>query len=223
MIPDFTLDKDGAERLDRAALSLLPQLEDALAGEIRRGSNIRISGNNKLAALFHKAETLRTLLGRYYTDGMRPVRAILFNKTAEQNWSLGWHQDRTIAVARKREMHGFGPWSVKAGLTHVEPPFSVMEQLHTIRIHLDDVDEDNAPLLIAAGSHNFGKVIESDMQAATEKCAIKICIAQTGDVWLYKTPILHASCATRSGKNRRVLQIDIADFSLPDGLEWAGI
>lgn len=26
----------------------------------------------------------------------RPVRAILFDKTEERNWALGWHQDRTI-------------------------------------------------------------------------------------------------------------------------------
>lgn len=33
----------------------------------------------------------------------RAVRAIFFNKTADANWSLRWHQDSVIAVAEKRE------------------------------------------------------------------------------------------------------------------------
>ena len=223
MTSELTLHKDGAVRLDRAALSLLPRLEDAIADELEQGGNVRISGNRELAALFHNVKTLPELLGQYYLDGMSPVRAILFDKTPQQNWSLGWHQDRTIAVMEKREVSGFGLWSVKAGIVHVEPPFSIMENLYTIRIHLDDVDENNAPLLIAAGSHHFGRVTENHMHAATDKCTIKACTAQRGDIWLYHTPILHASSAARSGKNRRVLQMDLADFALPDELEWAGI
>ena len=38
-----------------------------------------------------------------------PVRAILFDKNADQNWSLGWHQDRTIAVRQRIDIDGFGP------------------------------------------------------------------------------------------------------------------
>ncbi len=56
----------------------------------------------------------------------RPVRAILFDKTAATNWALGWHQDRTIVVRERREVPGFGPWTVKAGLLHVAPPFEVL-------------------------------------------------------------------------------------------------
>src|SRR5262249_25419055 len=52
-----------------------------------------------------------TLLG----EGVQPLRATMFNKTAENNWSVGWHQDRTIAVRVRHDIPGFGPWSVKAG------------------------------------------------------------------------------------------------------------
>jgi hypothetical protein len=37
------------------------------------------------------------------------------------NWTLGWHQDRTIVVVKRRDVEGFGPWTVKAGMVHVEP------------------------------------------------------------------------------------------------------
>jgi hypothetical protein len=52
------------------------------------------------------------------------VRGILFNKSQESNWKVVWHQDLTIAVRERREAVGFGPWSKKAGVQHVQPPTS---------------------------------------------------------------------------------------------------
>lgn len=75
----------------------------------------------------------------------RPVRAILFDKTPVTNWGLAWHQDRTIAVSTRHEMPGYGPWSLKAGLQHVEPPFDVIESMLTLRIHLDDTRSRTRP------------------------------------------------------------------------------
>ena len=68
----------------------------------------------------------------------KPVRAVLFDKTEDANWSVAWHQDRTIAVRERREVANYGPWSVKDGATHVEPPFEMMRGMVTLRAHLDD-------------------------------------------------------------------------------------
>lgn len=148
------------------------------------------------------------------------MRAVLFDKTAASNWTLGWHQDRTIEVAERREAPGFGPWTTKMGRLHVAPPFSVIEGMVTARLHLDDVDEDNAPLLIAPGSHRLGLVLEADISAAVERCGVEACLALAGDVWLYATPILHASSAAMRPGHRRVLQIDFAAADLPAALVW---
>src|ERR1700679_3803052 len=43
------------------------------------------------------------------------VRGILFDKTEGSNWKVPWHQDVTIAVDRRVEVPGYGPWSVKEG------------------------------------------------------------------------------------------------------------
>src|SRR3989344_5826179 len=67
-----------------------------------------------------------------------PVHGIFFDKTPEANWKVAWHQDLTIAVAEKKEVLGFGPWSVKDGVVHVQPPMSVLENMLAVRIHLDD-------------------------------------------------------------------------------------
>ena len=151
--------------------------------------------------------------------GARPVRAIAFDKSAENNWGLGWHQERTICVKRRADMTGFGPWTTKQGLQHVQPPFSVTEAMATVRIHLDSVEADNAPLLIASGSHRCGLIREMDISEVVEASEIHSCQAEAGDVWLYATAVLHASERAVRPKRRRVLQVDYSASNLPAPLE----
>lgn len=91
----------------------------------------------------------------------------------------------------------------------------------TLRIHLDDVPADSAPLLIAPGSHRLGLVPEREIDAAVARHGTYACLAQRGDVWAYATPILHASAAS-TGAHRRVLQVDFAARPLDAPLAWLG-
>jgi ectoine hydroxylase-related dioxygenase (phytanoyl-CoA dioxygenase family) len=147
----------------------------------------------------------------------------LFNKSTEANWSLAWHQDRTICVKEKREAPGFGPWTVKSGMVHVAPPFRLLARMVTLRAHLDDVPATNAPLLVAPSSHTYGRIAVSDVEEVVRRCGTATCIANAGDVWLYATLILHASEAASAPASRRVLQVDYAAEELPYGLEWLGV
>jgi hypothetical protein len=153
----------------------------------------------------------------------RPVRAILFDKSVDANWSLGWHQDRTICVKHRRDAHGFGPWTVKNGMIHVAPPFEVLARMVTLRAHIDDVPATNAPLLIAPGSHKLGRITIGQIAKVVSECGQMPCLAEAGDVWAYSTPILHASDAASAPMNRRVLQVDYTTDDLPFGLEWLGV
>jgi hypothetical protein len=153
----------------------------------------------------------------------RPVRAVLFDKTVETNWALGWHQDRTVVVRERSDVPGFGPWTRKQGQLHVAPPIAVLQAMATLRIHLDPCGTDNAPLKVALGSHKLGLVsAEQAGPRAREHPQIE-CVAEPGDVWAYSTPILHASERARAPSRRRVLQVDYAVADLPGGLAWAGI
>ena len=157
------------------------------------------------------------LLGR----PARPVRAIAFDKSPATNWALGWHQDRTINVAARAEVEGYGPWTVKQGSPHVEPPFALVGAMITLRIHLDPVTPDNAPLEIALGSHRQGYIPEARITAVVAASEVAACLAQHGDVWAYATPILHASRRSTVTGSRRVLQVDYSGDTLPAPLEWA--
>lgn len=151
----------------------------------------------------------------------RVVRALLFDKSPDCNWALGWHQDRTIEVAARHDTPGYGPWTIKAGRHHVAPPVALLECMITARLHIDAVDQNNAPLMIAPGSHRLGLVAEHEIERVVEACGRQTCLAAAGDVWLYATLIVHGSAAAVKPRHRRVLQLDFASESLPNGLEWA--
>lgn len=213
----------GAARLEAAAFDQLDEIGAALADQPSDRAGVRLRGIAALGDFLGTDGPIGTRIAPFAGEDARPVRAILFDKSARANWSLAWHQDRTICVRERRDVAGFGPWTVKSGLLHVAPPFDLLERMVTIRIHLDDVPEDNAPLLIAPGSHRLGLVREEAIDAAVAACGTHACLAKAGDIWVYATPILHASAAARAPRRRRVLQVDYAGLDLPAGLEWSGI
>ena len=166
-------------------------------------------------------EVARGLLGS--PASLRAVRATLFDKRPDRNWALGWQQDRTIAVKARCDAPGFGPWSRKDGVDYVEPPFDLLTRMLTVRAHLDPVGPDNAPLLIALGSHRLGRIAAADAAAIAGRSSCMACLAEPGDVWAYATPILHASDAATRPSHRRLLQIDFAVEELPGELMWLGV
>lgn len=220
----LTLARYGAEHLPNLlSADTLTTIRNSLAHLPSDRPGIRITDASDLHDWLSPKGIIGRRAARYLGASARPVRTILFDKTTTTNWSLGWHQDRTIAVKARADCPGFGPWTIKAGIQHVMPPQSLLDRMLTLRIHLDPVDEDNAPLLIAPGSHRLGLVPESDVAATVARCGIFACHAAAGDLWLYATPILHASDAARTPHRRRVLQIDYSADALPPPLEWLGV
>lgn len=93
------------------------------------------------------------------------VRGILFDKTPDANWKVAWHQDLTIAVRERREVEGFGPWSEKSGVAHVQPPVEVLERMVTVRLHLDPCGPASGPVQVIPGSHRHGRLSAGDVRA----------------------------------------------------------
>lgn len=186
-------------------------------------AGIRLHGIAALRPLLAPSGPVGRIAASVLGEHCRPVRAILFDKTAATNWALPWHQDRTIAVTRRVDVPGFGPWTTKRGLLHVAPPADLLAGMVTLRVHFDPVPPTNAPLLVAPGSHRIGLIPESELKRVVEKCGTAVCLAEAGDVWLYSTLILHCSEAASDPAHRRVLQVDFAVGDLPGGLDWLGV
>ena len=150
------------------------------------------------------------------------VRGILFDKVPGANWKAGWHQDLIIAVREKREVPGYEAWSEKAGVVHVRPPEDVLKRIVSIRLHLDECGEDNAPLRVLSGSHRRGILddVALDATVRSEESVAVTCTADRGTLLIMKPLLLHASSAAINPTHRRVVHLDFAADELPGGLQW---
>lgn len=151
----------------------------------------------------------------------RLVRSILFNKNAEANWHVAWHQDLAIAVQQRKESPGFICWSTKNGTPHVQPPVRILEQMLNVRIHLDAADEMNGALWVSPGSHHLGRIPANEAAGAAKHLGTHLCTVAAGDVLLFRPLTLHASRKAISNRPRRVIHLEFAGVSLPPPLEWS--
>lgn len=149
-----------------------------------------------------------------------PVRGILFDKVPEANWKVPWHQDVTIAVQNRIDAGGFGPWSTKADVLHVQSPAAVLNKMLSLRLHLDPCREENGALRLIPGSHRQGRIAEELIPAIREASPEHVCVVGAGDVLLMRPLLLHASSASRVPSHRRVVHIDFAAVQLPAGMGW---
>ena len=147
------------------------------------------------------------------------VKSIYFDKPPESNWFVSYHQDLTISVTEKVELPGYRAWTAKQGQYAVQPPLEVLENVATLRIHLDDTDEKNGALHVIPGSHNKGilrpELVGND-EEVTETCNVK-----RSSVMVMKPLLQHASSKTTNNARRRVIHIEFSSLNLPEPLKWA--
>jgi ectoine hydroxylase-related dioxygenase (phytanoyl-CoA dioxygenase family) len=148
------------------------------------------------------------------------VGALFFDKRPEANWRVPWHQDATITVRERRETTGFGPWSMKGGVQHVQAPPYVLYDLLNLRVHLDGCREEEGALRVIPGSHNFGRLPTDSIPQFTRDAAVESCPIPQGGLLAMRPLLLHASFAARTSRSRRVLHLSFASRSLPAPLEW---
>lgn len=215
-----------ASNLDTRGFSIVPNVLDAsachalacLLGDANGAGNRGMLNKQKVAEL---AESLLAELVRPHLHlSPIPVRGIYFDKRPETNWLVAWHQDLTLALKEQAELPGFGPWSVKEGVPHVQPPIQLLEQMLTVRLHLDDTDASNGALRVLSGTHRLGRLSAGAIQSCRETHEEVLCEAKAGDVLLMRPLLLHASSRSSAQRRRRVLHIEFAGFPLPEPLEW---
>lgn len=164
-------------------------------------------------------DKLKSLIGQLFGQDFFVTKSIYFDKPVNSNWFVSYHQDLTISVDKKIELDGFGPWTVKQNQFAVQPPLNILENIVTIRIHLDDTDENNGALRVIPKSHskNIYRPETIDWSSETEMC----CNVKRGGIMIMKPLILHSSGRTTNSKKRRVIHIELSNKELPTGLKWA--
>ena len=158
-------------------------------------------------------QLIKDLFGKDYFI----IKSIYFDKPSQSNWFVPFHQDLTISVNKKTDIPGYSAWTSKQGQIAVQPPEYILENICTLRIHLDDCDENNGALRIIPGSHKNG--VQRARAIPLENTAA-ICNVKKGGVMIMKPLLMHASSRSTSNQQRRVIHIEFANVMLPEGLQW---
>ena len=178
---------------------------------------LRVESVRDLAVDSRLIKIASSLLG----GNAAPFRATFFDKSAEANWLVVWHQDTALPLRERRDAKGWGPWSVKEGVICAHAPVSTLEQVLAIRIHLDDSDEQNGSLRVLPQTHTLGVLSDDAIHDLSEKIPPVDCFVRAGGVLIMKPLLIHSSSKAKSENcHRRVLHVEYAaSMSFPDGIE----
>jgi ectoine hydroxylase-related dioxygenase (phytanoyl-CoA dioxygenase family) len=165
-------------------------------------------------------ERVRRLVEPVLGANAFPVQGIFFDKPEHANWKVPWHQDLSIPVKARMEVPGFGPWSVKARVPHVQPPAWLLERMLIVRLHLDACGEQNGPLRVIAVSHRHGRLDRMQLERWRDRGEETACLVPRGGALLMRPLLLHASSPAEAPGHRRVIHLVYTADPLPDGLEW---
>lgn len=164
-------------------------------------------------------QKLLDIINHYFGNDYFIVKAIYFDKPQESNWFVSYHQDLTISVDNKIESISYCNWTLKQNTYAVQPPQSILETIYTIRIHLDDTDENNGSLKVLSGSHKKG-ICRIDSINLHNESEVN-CNVNEGGIMLMRPLLFHSSNKTINHKKRRVIHLEFSNSSLTDNLNWS--
>lgn len=170
-----------------------------------------------LPIVFNK--NLQNLISSILGNDYFIVKSIYFDKPENSNWYVAYHQDLTISVDKKVEMEDFVNWTKKQNQFAVQAPISILENIVTLRIHLDETNSENGALKVVENSHSKRIYRPENINWENEKEVI--CNVNKGGIMLMKPLLLHSSGRTTKSKKRRVIHIELSNVDLPEELKWA--
>ena len=183
--------------------------------EQRGGNRGLLSHPTILQLIRHKqlSQFLWALTGRELVA----VAARLLDSTADDD-GMQWHQDRRVAVRERMDVPGYGSWTSRVGIWHVEPPASVLAQMVVVRLHLDDSAAGAYPLGILPGSHAAGKLTVDAIQRLVETETAMTPEISRGMLVVMRPLLVHRTLASPS--HYRVLHIEFAPQEAISPLQW---
>lgn len=207
--------------LDRHEVSdLAAALEDDSLERSRAGAR-HLMRHPAVHRIAH-GQRMHALASRFLGPSAIPFRATLFDKSPNNNWLVVWHQDTALPLRERRDVAGWGPWSVKAGITYAHAPAAALSRVIALRLHIDDSGPDNGPLRVLPGTHTRGVLSDDGVAQLAREVQAADCVCPAGGVVAMRPLLVHASSKAGNDERRRVLHIEYADALLiGDGLVLA--
>jgi ectoine hydroxylase-related dioxygenase (phytanoyl-CoA dioxygenase family) len=212
IVQDFLSRRNVTDLLKGFEAAPLPRSRAGVRHALRHPAFRELAGDSRLL------EIGRQILG----PEAFPFSATLFDKSPEANWLVVWHQDTALPLRERSHVQGWGPWSIKEGVTYAHAPADALAQILALRVHLDDSTAENGPLRVLPGTHCRGVLSDDTIHELAEKNWAAECLVSSGGVLAMRPLLVHASSKSREGSPRRVLHIEYASSRFPGkGLELA--
>ncbi|HJX94185.1 MAG TPA: phytanoyl-CoA dioxygenase family protein [Candidatus Acidoferrum sp.] len=212
IVPNALPEREVADLLAVLEQSELPRSRAGMRHAMRNENVAAVACDSRLAALAQE------ILG----NSAIPFRATLFDKSPTSNWLVVWHQDTALPLRERREVPGWGPWSIKDGVNYAHAPASALEQVLALRLHLDDSVAENGPLRVLPGTHTLGVLSDDALHELSRQIAAVDCLMPKGGILAMRPLVVHASSKSQSSAPRRVLHVEYAVSSaITNGLELA--
>lgn len=209
---DVLTPQEVAQVLGRLTRSSLPRSRAGVRHALRHRAVREMAQDPRLLQI------AREVLG----PTAQPFRATLFDKSPAANWLVAWHQDTALPLRQRREVPGWGPWSVKGGIVYAHAPVAALERILALRLHLDDSTARNGPLRVLPGTHRRGVLPEELAHQLAAEILPVDCLVPRGGVLAMRPLLIHASSKSQAEVPRRVLHVEYASsMDMGDGLELA--
>jgi ectoine hydroxylase-related dioxygenase (phytanoyl-CoA dioxygenase family) len=217
--------------LQQSGFAIIPDLFDrgelaalisGIDGVHRSRAGIRhLLGEKTVVALANEPRLLGIARQPLGEDAV-PFRATLFDKSPDSNWLVVWHQDTALPLHLRKDIPGWGPWSVKAGIHYAHAPASALEKILALRVHLDDSTAQNGPLRVLPGTHRMGLLSDDRISELATTIHAVDCTVESGGILAMRPLIVHSSSKLSAELRRRVLHIEYATSPfISDELELA--
>ena len=155
-------------------------------------------------------------------ESAMPFRATLFDKSPGANWQVTWHQDTALPLQEKKDVDGWGPWSVKEGINYAHAPQQTLEKIIALRLQIDDSTKMNGPLRVIPQSDKHGLLSDEEVSHIACRSSAVDCLAPSGSILFMRPLLIHASSKSKNDVPRRVLHIEYApSMNLGGGLRLA--
>lgn len=136
---------------------------------------------------------------------LKAIQCTLFQKKADRNWLVPWHQDRSLPVTYKREYVAENRVRKKEGVSLYQPAVTVLEKVLAVRLHLDANIESNGPLRVMPGSHTAGIFSIEGLKRVHLNYIPQTILAKKGSLFCLRPLLVHASSKITTDQPRRVL------------------
>jgi len=212
IIPCVISQTDISALLQELSISNLPRSRAGLRHAMRSAPVAKMTRNSSLMKLAEE------ILG----VGTIPFRATLFDKSPTSNWLVVWHQDTALPLLKRRDVPGWGPWSIKDGVNYAHAPAAALDQVLALRLHLDDSSAENGPLRVLPATHTLGVLDDNELHELSTRIAGVDCLVPRGGIIAMRPLVVHASSKSQSKAPRRVLHIEYAaSTAIAQGLDLA--